>query len=87
MNEKEFYQRFAEARASRLNQITDAVNRKKSKEEAGLRDEFEEMFFDDLMSEANAHEKKYGFWPVFEMMEIETDDPVLDIYNSPAEKR
>ncbi len=29
---------------------------------------------------AEAHEKKYGFYPAFEMEEIEYGDPVLDIY-------
>ena len=33
-----------------------------------------------MVAEAEAHEKKYGFYPVFEMEEIEYDDPVLDNY-------
>ena len=87
MSEKEYFKHLRETRASRLNKIIDAVNRKMSKEEADLQGEFEGMFFDRLMRQANTHEEKYGERPIFEMMEIETDDPVLDIYKSPAEKR
>jgi len=39
-----------------------------------------EKFYENLMREANEHLEKYGSWPVFEMGEIEYDDPVLDIY-------
>lgn len=87
MTEKEYFNKLSTAKASRLNQIIAAVNQKVEKSKAGLKDEFEEMFYDRLWKEAEAHEKKYGKWPVFECGEIESDDPVLDIYNSPAEKR
>ncbi len=42
----------------------------------------------DYISEAvaEAHEKKYGFYPAFEMEEIDYDDPVLDIYKDDGQK-
>lgn len=86
MSEKAYFSALAKARASRLNELTDAVNRKTPKAEAGLKEEFEEMYYDRLWKEAEDHEKKYGFWPTFEMEEIESDDPALDIYKDPAEK-
>jgi hypothetical protein len=39
------------------------------------------MLYDRLWKEAEDHVKKYGDWPVFENVEIESDDPRLDIYN------
>jgi len=87
MTKKEYFKRLCEARASRLNVIIGAVNSKLKQQDAGLRDEFERMFFDNLVAEAKSHEEKYGFWPTFEMMEIDTDDPVLDIYSTSADKR
>ena len=86
MSEKEYFKALCSARASRLNEITSAVNRKVPKDEAGLKEEFEEIYYARLWKEAEAHEKKHGFWPTFEMEEIESDDPVLDIYKDPAEK-
>lgn len=65
---------------SRANAMADAVNRRISKEEAGIRSDGEAVWYDALWAEAEAHNAKYGFWPVFEMGEIESDDPVLDIY-------
>ena len=65
---------------SKLNEIIYAVNCKVSKEKLALRSAKESRFFDNLVDEAVAHEEKYGFWPTFEMGEIEYDDPRLDIY-------
>lgn len=86
MSENEYFKALCGARASRLNEITEAVNRKVPKDEAGLNEEFEEMYYDRLWKEAEAHAKKHGFWPTFEMDEIDTDDPVLDIYKDPPGK-
>lgn len=72
---------------SRLNVIVRAVNSKLPKDQIELNSEVEDMFFDRLMKEANAHVKKYGDWPVFDMFEIESDDPILDIYKDPVEPR
>lgn len=67
-------------RASRRNEIAYMVSCKVPKNEAGLKLDIEEQYFDSLMETAREHEAIYGFWPTFEMEEIESDDPVLDIY-------
>lgn len=82
MTEKEYFRiMWDEKPASRRNQIKMKVNMKVSKEEADLKDEAEEMYFDRLMKDAKEHEKKYGFYPEYEMSETDWDDPSLDIYN------
>lgn len=70
------------------NKILRAVNGKIPKAEMKFRNEFEEQLYDETWAEAEAHVKKYGFWPTFEMAEIDWDDPVLDIYgeDNSAEK-
>lgn len=84
MAEAEYMKAFHEMRGSRKNEIIRAVNIKASKEEIELKGEAEEKFYDELVAEAKEHEKKWGEWPVFEMCEIESDDPCLDIYNEPV---
>lgn len=81
MDENVYYRKLGEKRTSRLNQIIYAVNCKVPKANIRLDDEVEEMYFDRLMMQAKAHEEKYHEWPSFEMGEIESDDPCLDIYN------
>ena len=66
--------------ASRRNDIIMAVNLKQSKENAGLKDEAEEMYYDRLMAQAMEHLEEWGDWPEFEMCEIDWDDERLDIY-------
>lgn len=66
---------------SRKNEIAYAVNCKVSEEEAGLKDKFEKAYYDYLWKEAELHQEAYGFWPVFEMGEIESNDPRLDRYS------
>lgn len=83
MTEKEYLVKLSALRGSRKNEIIAAVNRKVPKEKAGLKTEVEKIFYKRLWKEAAAHEKKYGNWPTFEMCEVETDDPRLDIYNEP----
>lgn len=83
MTEKEYFAKLGALRGSRKNEIISAVNRKIAKKEAGLKTEVEQIFYTRLWKEATAHEKKYGEWPTFEMCEIETEDPRLDIYNEP----
>lgn len=73
---RELYQ----LRASRRNDIAYAVSCRVPKEEFEFRAKIDERYFDLLIEEAEAHVKKYGFWPVFEMEEIDYDDPILDIY-------
>lgn len=81
MANNKYYQELAKIKSSRLNQIIHAVNCKVPENEIGLKGETEKQFYDNLIKQANEHVKKHGFWPVFEMCEIESDDPVLDIYN------
>ena len=83
MTEKEYIKKLGEMRGSRKNGIISAVNRKVPKEKVGLKTEVEKIFYGELWKEAVAHEKKYGFWPTFEMYEVESDDPRLDIYSTP----
>ena len=68
----------------RWNVIIDAVNRKIPKEKAGLNGEAEAKLYDEIKSEADALEKRGGVRPVFNMVEIESEDPALDIYNEPV---
>jgi hypothetical protein len=76
-----------EISGSRWNAIISAVNGNIPKEKADLKNEAEEALYDSIKAEADALEKRGGVRPVFDMVEIESDDPVLDIYSSPAEKR
>lgn len=66
---------------STKNRIIHAVNMKMPKKDAGLKDKCEEGYYDYLWKLAELHVRAYGDWPVYEMCEIETDDPVLDIYS------
>ena len=81
MDNNKYYIELAKIRGSRKNEIIYAVNCKLPENEIGLKGEVEKQFYDNLIKQANDHVKKYGDWPVFEMYEIESDDPVLDIYN------
>lgn len=80
MTDREYYAALSKIKGSRLNQIIHAVNCKMPKNEINLDGEVEERFYSNLIKEAEAHVKKHGFYPTFEVGEIETDDPVLDIY-------
>ena len=66
--------------ASRINDIIRMVNNRTPKEEAGLVSAQEAEYFDSFEKEASAHFERYGFYPVFELAEIEYDDAILDIY-------
>ena len=80
MTDNEYLKGLGKIRASRLNEITRAVNSKTAKAKAGLNGEIEGKFYDNLWKQAMEHQKKYGEWPTFEMAEIESDDPKIDIY-------
>ena len=84
MTDAEYMKGLHEISGSRKNEIIRAVNLKASKEEAELKGEVEEMFYNNLVAQAKEHEKKWGDWPVYEMCEIESDDPKLDIYRNPV---
>ena len=85
MNGKEYWKGLANVKGSRLNEIIRAVNGKVPKDEIDLKSDVEEMFYDRTWKHASDHEKKYGKWPAFDMVEVETDDPVLDIYSESAD--
>lgn len=82
MSDKEYLVELGKVRASRLNEITRAVNSKVPKAKAGIKNEVESRFYDNLWKEAMSIEKKCGKWPVFDMEELESDDPKMDIYNN-----
>ena len=80
MTDSKYYAELGKIRASRLNEIIHAVNCKVPKNKIGLKGEVEKRFYNGLINQANSHVKKHGFWPTFDMYEIESDDPRLDIY-------
>lgn len=87
MTENEKKNAVRELPGSRWNAIIAAVNENIPKEKAGLLNEVEEALYDSIKAEADSLEKRGGVRPVFDKVEIESDDPVLDIYNSSVEKR
>jgi hypothetical protein len=87
MIENEKKNAIREIPGSRWNAVISAVNENVPKDKAGLMNEAEEALYDEIKAEADALEKRGGVRPVFDMVEIESDDPALDIYNTPAEKR
>lgn len=82
MSDKEYLKELGKVRASRLNEITRAVNNKVPKAQAGLKNEIESRYYDSLWKQAESVQEKYGEWPVFEMAELESEDPALDIYRN-----
>jgi len=87
MAENEKKNAVRELPGSRWNAIISAVNKGIPKDKAGLKNEVEEDLYDEISAEADALEKRGGVRPVFDMVEIESDDPALDIYSTPAGKR
>lgn len=81
MKEEMYFNELRNLPASRINVILKAVNEKKALKESDAKSEVEKMLYERTMKEARTHEQKYGKWPVFEMCEIESDDPALDIYH------
>ena len=69
------------ARGSEKNDIIRAVNNQIAKDQAGLKDDVQKAYYDYLWKSAELHQKAYGFWPVFDMYEMESDDARLDIYS------
>lgn len=80
MTYDEYLTKLGTMRGGRKNEIIIAVNNRIPKAQFALNDKVEEQFFDNLLREASEHEQKLGFWPTFDLYEIEEDDPVLDIY-------
>lgn len=77
---KDYLNELGKIPASRLNKLMHMFNCRVPKEEMDLKSDIEEKFYIDMVEEAEAHKEKYGFYPTYEMLEIEEDDPVLDIY-------
>ena len=84
MDEREYMAAIEAKPGSRLNVIIAAVNARLPK--SGLEmDEAETMFYERLESQAEQYEKIIGERPVYDMCEIEWDDPILDIYSDSVE--
>ena len=86
MDEKTYLAELGKIPNSRLNQIIMAVNEKTPKQGVLFNSPVEEQYFDNLVSYAKDMEKRTGKYPVYDMREIEYDDPVLDIYSKPVEE-
>ncbi len=72
--------------ASRVNVIIRAVNEKIPKDKAGLKNALEETWYDGIWTNAEDFQKEFGKWPAFDLMELEYDDPDMDIYSTSAEE-
>ena len=70
-----------QARGSDKNDIARAVNAKVPAADAGLKDKHQKAYYDYLWKDAELHQEAYGFWPTFDMCEMESDDPRLDRYS------
>ena len=68
-------------RGSRMNDIIRMYNARMAKEKAGLQTQEEEQFWDSLDAEAKLMEARTGSPVIFDNVEIEYDDPRLDIYH------
>ena len=84
MEEKVYREKLSSLPGSRWNHVIRAVNGKIPKEEVEP-NEVESKLYDEMMAEADKYEKRGGVRPVFDTVEIETDDPKLDIYSKPVE--
>ena len=76
--------KMSELPGSRWNAIIAAVNGNIPKDKAGLNGDVEEKLYDEIKAEADALEKRGGVRPVFNPVEIESDDERLDIYRDPV---
>lgn len=81
MDDKDYKNALAEMPGSRWNDIIRAVNNKVPKEKAGIKTDAEAKLYDSMMAEADSLEKRGGVRPIFDNVEIESDDPSLDIYS------
>jgi len=73
----------ADISGSRWNQIINAVNNKKSPDVINPPlDEVELELFNDLDKKKKEADAKNSFESFFDTVEIEYDDPCLDIYNN-----
>ncbi|MBR2740256.1 MAG: hypothetical protein IKD87_06265 [Oscillospiraceae bacterium] len=68
----------------RKNDIIRHVNYRLPKEKYVFRNMTEEAFYESLIEETTMMQCRTGRWPVFELCEIDYDDPILDIYSDVA---
>lgn len=57
--------------ARQWNRIICAVNKKETAEEAGLKTDAELLHYKNIWNEAEEFLVKYGYWPVFDLAELE----------------
>ena len=69
--QEDFYTKLSQKTAREKNAIISLVQSRVPKEQANLKDEVEEMFFDSLEKEAQEIYKKHGHFPVFELYELD----------------
>ena len=81
----EYLKELGKLRASRRNELAYMASCRVPIDEAGLKLPIEREYYDRLIQQSNEHYNKYGFYPTYEMEEIEYDDPCLDIYRDPVE--
>ncbi len=80
-NEKDENKRSNKSLTAReMNRIISLVNYKTPKEKCDLRSVEEERFYDNLINEAKEMMDRTGIWPIFDVCELDYDDPALDIY-------
>ena len=77
---KEYLRDLDHVSTSRKNDIIRHVNYRLPKEKYSFRNSAEEAFYESLIDEAERMQAKTGVWPIFELCEIDYDDPILDIY-------
>ena len=78
---KEYLRELDNVPNRRKNEIIRLVNYKTPKDEIPFRSRTEEQFYENLIREAEETQNRIGVWPIFELCEIDYDDPVLDIYS------
>ena len=72
---------FMKMGARRRNEIVMAVNEGLSKEEANLKSEAEKQYFDSMIKQGEEFKKEHGEFPLFELEELDYEDPELDMFN------
>lgn len=71
MNNQDWFAAFCAKPARRVNAVQYAVENRIPKDQAGLLDECEEIYYDRLWASAEEDMQKYGTWPSFERVESE----------------
>lgn len=71
MDEQEYLRQLIDIPPRRKNSIIAAVTCKMPEMKIQLETEVERMFYQRLWKEAEAHLEKYGFWPTFDLYELD----------------